>query len=433
MGKYEKNLTLIILSVISMIIVVGGFRLNNKSNTTTLTIGLFYDTEMNGSSADTYKYYDSLIKKFEKKYPDITVNYTGGIPGSEYSEWLANAMLRGEEPDAFLVMSDDFEMLANAGALEKLDEHIKKDYTFDKDVYYEPALESGKYNSDIYALPISCVPKIMFVNKTLLAENGIEMPKADWTWDDFYDICSKISENEDEYGVYGYYWRDAVCSNGVSVFSDDGKKCDLTSDRVQEAIRFQKKLIGLNDGYEVASRDFDLGKVAFRPFSYSEYRAYQPYPWRVKKYTSFEWDGIQMPAGPNGDNVSELDTLLMGVSSHSDNKDMAWEFVSMCSSDEETQKGFYSYLRGVSPIKSVAENDSMVDAIMEDMPGERVFDENTIHSIMSKAVVMPRFAGYEQADNMVDKVISLEIENDQFEENLLLGEQRKINKYLSKQ
>lgn len=433
MEASERNLSLTILAVISIVIVVGGFRLNNKTNTSELNIGLFYDTEITGSSEDMYEYYKTLVNRFEEKYPDIKVTCTSGIPGSEYSEWLTNAMLRGKEPDAFLVMSDDFEMLANSGALERLDEHMRSDYTFDRDIYYEPALESGRYNGDTYALPISCVPKIMFVNKTLLADNNIEIPDDNWTWDDFYDICKRISATEGNYGVYGYYWRDAVCSNGVSVFSKDGRKCDLTNEQVQSAIRFQKKLEELNNGYSVASRDFDLGRVAFRPFSYSEYRAYQPYPWRVKKYTSFEWDGIQMPAGPNGDNVSELDTLLMGVSAHSDNKDMAWEFVSMCSADEETQKGFYAYLRGVSPIKSIAENDMMVDTIMEDMPGERVFDRHTINRIMSKAVVTPRFEGYEQADNMVDKIITQEIENDQFEESLLLSEQRKINKFLSKQ
>ena len=189
MEASERNLSLTILAVISIVIVVGGFRLNNKTNTSELNIGLFYDTEITGSSADMYEYYKTLVNRFEEKYPDIKVTCTSGIPGSEYSECLTNAMLRGKEPDAFLVMSDDFEMLANSGALERLDEHMRSDYTFDRDIYYEPALESGRYNGDTYALPISCVPKIMFVNKTLLADNNIEIPDDNWTWDDFYDIC----------------------------------------------------------------------------------------------------------------------------------------------------------------------------------------------------------------------------------------------------
>ena len=52
---------------------------------------------------------------------------------------------------------------------------------------------------------------------------------------------------------------------------------------------------------------------------------------------------------------------------------------------------------------------------------------------MSKAVTKPRFAGYEQAENMADKIIQQEMYGDSFEESMLLTEQRKINNYLMKQ
>lgn len=434
MGESEKNVSVLVLSFVLLVMLFGGIRLNNHQDTTRLTIGFYSDAQLTGSTKEMYDHYDRIIEKFEAKFPGTKVNYTSGIPGEEYSEWLGEKLLKGEEPDAFLVMPGDFEMLAESGALCNLDDPVSSDYTFDPEVYYKPAMDFGRFRDNVYALPISCVPTIMFVNKTLLEDNGMTMPDDDWTWDEFYDICQKISESgKGEFGVYGYGWKDAVRSNGASLFSGDGKTCNLTDDKIQEAIRFQIRLDALNGGYTVRSKDFDLGRVAFRPFSYSEYRAYQPYPWRVKKYTGFEWDGIQMPKGPHGDNVSEIDTLLMGISAHSDNKEMAWEFVKMCSSDEELQKGFYSCLRGISPLKAVAENDRMVDVIMEDMPGERVFNKDTIGSIMSKAVTKPRFAGYEQAENMADKIIQQEMYGDSFEESMLLTEQRKINNYLMKQ
>ena len=51
----------------------------------------------------------------------------------------------------------------------------------------------------------------------------------------------------------------------------------------------------LNHNYNVTAKDFDMGRVAFRPFTFAEYRTYKPYPWRIKKYSTFEWDCLKMP------------------------------------------------------------------------------------------------------------------------------------------
>ena len=40
------------------------------------------------------------------------------------------------------------------------------------------------------------------------------------------------------------------------------------------------------------SEDFDQGKVAFCPLTFAQYRTYQPYPYRISKYTSFKWSCI---------------------------------------------------------------------------------------------------------------------------------------------
>ena len=63
----------------------------------------------------------------------------------------------------------------------------------------------------LYALPYESVPNLMFVNKTLLQQMGIETPDSDWSWEDFYKICESIrlhnesSENQ-LYGYVGYQW-----------------------------------------------------------------------------------------------------------------------------------------------------------------------------------------------------------------------------------
>ena len=87
--------------------------------------------------------------------------------------------------------------------------------------------------------------------------------------------------------------------------------------------------------------------------NYSDYRTYMPYLWRVKKFSNFEWDCIPLPKGSSGDNISQIDTLMVGMSSRSRNKELAWEFMTFLSADERVQSNLVKNSQGVSVSKSV--------------------------------------------------------------------------------
>lgn len=118
----------------------------------------------------------------------------------------------------------------------------------------------------------------MFVNKTLLEENGIEIPNVNWTWDDFYAICEKLTVDTDDdgeidqFGEYGYTWENALSSNGQALLDEKSMKSTLQNEDVYSAIEFVRKLNLLNRGQNVTSEMFDKGKVAFCPMMFSEYR-----------------------------------------------------------------------------------------------------------------------------------------------------------------
>ena len=244
---------------------------------TVLTIGVYSGSYWNTPNGNCYQILDEAIALFEESHPGVKVEYVSGIPAGDYSEWLAGRIMMGTDPDLYFVLPEDFDLLVSSGALAQLDERIARDPAFDTVDYYEPSLRSGQYNGKQYALPHESVPTIMFVNKTLLEDNGIPMPDNDWTWEDFYDICRQVTHVDSrQYGVYGYSWLDAMYSNGASLFSEDGRSCFLAGEKVLEAIQFTNRLLDLNEGYSVSARDFDEGRVAFCPLLYSEYRAYQP-------------------------------------------------------------------------------------------------------------------------------------------------------------
>ena len=402
-----------------------------ESKETTLTVGVYSGSYWNTPNGNCYEILDEAIAMFEEAHPGVKVEYVSGIPSGDYSEWLAGQIMQGTEPDVYFVLPEDFDLLVSSGALACLDERIAEDPEFDTGVYYEPCLRSGQSKGCQYALPHESVPTIMFVNKTLLEENGIAIPNDDWTLEDFYAICRQVTDVEaGQYGVYGYSWLDAMYASGAALFSEDGRSCYLSDERVLDSIQFARRLTDLNGGYSVTSRDFDVGRVAFCPLLYSEYRAYQPYPWRVKKYSAFQWDCVSMPAGASGANISELHTMMLGISARTRHGDLAWEFCKLLSINEDVQRRLYTRSHGISPLPAVAEDPELLQQIHHDIPEGSGFSPEMIHQIMSNAVVAPKFSAYSQAMIMVESAIQEAASSQLGQSGMLLAESE-INYFLS--
>lgn len=432
-GRTGRRRLAAALLYLTVLILSAAWFLFSRSGDITLTIGMYAGSYWQAPNANSYQILDSAIRRFEERHPHVHVEYVSGITTDAYSEWLAEQILLGKEPDLFFVLPEDFNLLVSAGALSRLDSRLDADPDFDPALFYAPCLQSGVFEGGQYALPTESVPMMMFVNKTLLEEKGIPMPDDDWKWEDFFHICQQVTDVEARrFGVYGYTWLNALCSNGASLFSEDGTACYLSDPRIQDAVRFVAELDALNGGYTVTARDFDLGNVAFRPFLFSEYRAYQPYPWRVKKYTSFQWDCVCMPAGPEGDNVSELHTMLLGLGARGRHPDLAWELAKMLVLDQEVQRELYAYSSGISPLRSVTEDPSMLAALHADIPGSGGFEREVLHKIMSTAAAAPRFERYDQALAMAESAVADELSRDQIDGSGIMTAQREINLFLNR-
>ena len=110
-------------------------------------------------------------------------------------------------------------------------------------------------------------------------------------------------------------------------------------------------------------------------------------------------------AGPQGDNVSELDTLLMGMAKTSQHKDLAWEFLKMLSYDETTQEDIFAYSQGVSVLKDITNSKTVSRYLQEDTPGESAFKLDFFNKTMEHAIPVNKFSDYDQAMSVADSEI----------------------------
>lgn len=217
----------------------------------------------------------------------------------------------------------------------------------------------------------------------------------------------------------------------MTLFNEDGTKSYFGDKKVEEAVSFIQKLDKLNNGYRVTSKDFDDGKVAFHPLLFSEYTTYKTYPWKIKKYSGFEWDCIKLPAGENGENISEVTTLLMGINSKTKKEQLAWEFLKTLTYDEDVQKEIFKYSQGVSVLKNVTNSEEVIEELSKSTPNGSYIDMTLLNEIMESGIVSPRFRKYnsvmDMADNMINQAINDEDDNLSY---LLSKLQREVNNIL---
>ena len=403
----------------------------------TLEFGMFTGSNWDVAQANSFTIIDKAIAKFEHAHPGVKVHYYSGIRKDDYSEWFSRKLLAGEEPDIFMVLGTDFNQFASMGVMKNLETFIEEDTDFEPEKYFTSAFVSGQYESVQYALPYETVPTLMFVNKTLLTQEGIDMPEENWTWDDFYEICKKVTRDTDgdgvldQFGSYNYDWMDALCSNGGGVFNTKGTEAALTDSRVVEAVKYVRSINDLYGGEKLTQEDFNGGLVAFMPLTFAEYRTYKTYPYKIRKYANFQWDCVTMPAGEQGGNISQVDSLLMGISANTKEEKLAWEFLKLLTYDEESQMNIFYDSQGASVLKEVTESQQMEQVVQEDMEeGDTVINGKLLGRVIEEGHVEPQFKKYEQAMSLTDSEINKILEEEKDVDSNLKILQRTINGYL---
>jgi multiple sugar transport system substrate-binding protein len=326
----------------------------------------------------------------------------------DYSEWFAQQVLKGKEPDLFLIIEEDFTTFAAIGLLEKLDHYITKSDLSEHD-FFSNALEAGQYKGSQYALPIGIVPSFLIYNQDLLDSLGLSIDLEQWTWEQFYRLCSQITGDLDgdgeldRFGVEGYDWHQAFYTNDSALFNEKSSQAGFSAEHMAGMLDFLKKMHALNQGVVVREGMFEEGRVGFKTFNLSEFRVYGSYPYRILRYDDFDWKAIPFPHGPHGSSKSKLYTVQLGMSSRSKHKDVAFEFLRFISSDQEFQYQIWEY-SNMLPVNREAFDRIYHSGIMQ-RDGMRSLDREFIESVIADSYIDPDFKKYPVIDDYITQRI----------------------------
>lgn len=132
-----------------------------------------------------------------KAYEEATGNIVKDASGTSNEEWKAKIMSdfeTGAEPDVLFYFNGiDSNKLVEGDKVVSVDE-IREVYPDFAANMKDDLLGASPVDGKNYSIPVNGYWEGLFVNKKVLEASGVEVPGADYTWDQFLEDCQKIKD-----------------------------------------------------------------------------------------------------------------------------------------------------------------------------------------------------------------------------------------------
>ena len=294
----------------------------------------------------TTPYWSALKDEYEKKNPNVTIEMVD-LGSTDYMTVLATE-LSGSGSDFDLVTIKDvpgYATLVQKNTLEPLSSYIES-----------AGIDLGEYggttdqitvDGELYEMPFRSDFWVLFYNKDLFDAAGVDYPTNDMTFDEYDALARKVASDEFGSQVYGSHyhtWRSAVQLFGIL----DGKHTILDGDYDFFKPYYEMVLAQEDDGicrdYVTLSTEslhysaaFSSGDTAMMNMG-SWYMSTLMSSLASGEYDSSlcgNWGSVKYPHADGVEAGSTLGTITgISVTSASDQKDAAWDFVNFVSGAE---------------------------------------------------------------------------------------------------
>ncbi|MCW5940780.1 MAG: sugar ABC transporter substrate-binding protein [Fimbriimonadaceae bacterium] len=306
-----------------------------------------------------------MIEAFNAQNPDLHVRLFR-VPGSAYAQKAVLMLASRTAPDVMRVDHYNFPQLVERRYFRDLTPYLQKDPDVGLDDFWPTAIEECTVGGRLYGLNVLFGGILMYYNKDLFAQAGLEDPyilwkRGEWTWERMRQAAKAITKR-DEKGrpkVVGLTIPPfpntivAAWGHGGELLSADMKTSLADDPGTIQGYQYWADLVwkdrvaptpaqGAN-----AAFTFESGKVGF----VFDWMGMTPRYRAVVK--SFAWDVCPIPRGPVGGQTCIKGNQLV-VSANSPNPDAAWRFVKYLTS-APSEKRLYAEIRRCFPTrKSVA-------------------------------------------------------------------------------
>jgi len=257
--------TISIIAIVLVVITAAGGK-NSEKKTKLVVWGLQSSEEAAGLRAQ--------IREFERRNPGVKVSVLGMGAGQMNPQKLMTAIVGKTPPD--VINQDRFTIgdWASRDTFMDLTPLIERDRDKPDGVrpedYYQPCWAEATYKGKVYAIPNSTDDRLLFYNKTLFREAGLDPNKPPATWSELLEYAIKLTKRDKSGAIkqigfipnwgnswlYLYSWQ-----NGGEFMSPDGRRCTMDNPRSVEALEYMVSVYDALGGAQA----IDKFQAGFQP------------------------------------------------------------------------------------------------------------------------------------------------------------------------
>lgn len=373
------------------------------------------------AAPDNLEVLDGMIAAFEAENPDVTVEVETA-PFDEYFSVLQTQVAGGDAPDAFELNFENFVAFAENGTLADLGPFVADDADLDTDAYYQPALDAFAVDGTQYGLPESYSTVMLFYNKALFDQAGIDYPTDNWTWDDERAAAEAIAAlGGDTRGFFAgiQFWEfyKSAFQNGCTFFTDG--EVTLNEPACVEALEYMLSYV--EDGLQPTAAE--MGGVSDGDmFLSGQIGLLTTGIWMFGAFTdaAFDWDVVVEPGNTQGG--SHFFANGVAVSATSDKQEAAYRWIRFLTSSPEAAKLrvdaswelptltdtslYESYLSQTPPENRQAVLDSLENVVVPPAIERQAEMQDTINGLLEQAVA-GELTAQEALDQAAEQVAAL--------------------------
>lgn len=104
---------------------------------------MFAGSNWDVPDGDSYKIIDRAIKRFEKAYSNVRMEYVSGLQKADYPEWLLQQAPEDNLPDVYIMLSGDLYTFTDIGILGGPSSYIQHDEKLTAKSCFTLALKDG--------------------------------------------------------------------------------------------------------------------------------------------------------------------------------------------------------------------------------------------------------------------------------------------------
>ncbi len=308
-------------------------------------------TFMFRGGTDEQKAYESVVKSFEAKHPDVQVKIIVTTP-DQYSTKLRAAITGNRVPDVFYFGPGDMKAYVNSKVLLNLTPYIEKNKDVNLNDIWKYGVDLYRYNGqmvgegDLYGMPKDLGPFALGYNKTLFEKEGLPLPDPNkpYTWEQFIKICQQATRDTngdgkpDVFGTgFNVQWtlQPFVWSNGADWLDKTKTKVTIDDPKFAQALQF---FADMQNKYKITPSITEAQTLdTYQRWMKGEMAFFPVGPWDMSTFEKlpFDYDLIPFPVGSTGKPATWVGSLGIGVSSKTKYPTEAAELVAYLTASKE--------------------------------------------------------------------------------------------------